>query len=51
MLRRASRPYAARALTVVTAAAFGATLALVASPTNILIALAEKAAILLPGAC
>jgi hypothetical protein len=49
MLRKASRPFAARALTVITAAAFGTTLSLVASPTNILIALAEKAAMLLPG--
>jgi hypothetical protein len=49
MLRRASRPFATRALTVATAAAFAGTLALVASPANILIALAEKAAMLLPG--
>jgi hypothetical protein len=49
MLRRASRPFASRALTVAAAAAFAWLLALIARPANMLTALAEKAALLAPG--
>lgn len=49
LLRKASAPFVARAVTGVTAVAFAVTMALVASPATIPIALLEKAAMLLPG--